>query len=280
MKAVSVALGAVALLVVALLALMFARQEALVFFPGRTLAATPADAGLAFEDVELATADRVRLHGWWIPAGDPTGRAVIVCHGNAGTVAERLDHARLFHRLDLGVLLFDYRGYGRSEGRPSEIGTYHDMDAAVAFLGTRGIPAASTVYFGESLGGAVAIEAATRHRPAAVVVESTFTSIAAMARVHYPFVPGFLVTRVRYDSLARVAALRCPLLVLHSPDDEIVPYAMAERLLGAAPGPKRLVRLAGGHNDGGVTASASAQAALREFLAAAFGASPGGRGSS
>ena len=280
MRAVGATLGVVALLVVALLALMFARQEALVFFPGRQLAATPADAGLAFEDVELVTADSVRLHGWWIPAGGPAGRAVIVCHGNAGTVAERLDHARLFHRIGLGVLLFDYRGYGRSGGRPSEAGTYRDMDAAVAFLARRGIAAASTVFFGESLGGAVAIEAATRHRPAAVIVESTFTSIAAMARVHYPFVPGFLVTRVRYDSLARIPELGCPLLVLHSPDDEIVPFAMAERLLGAAPGPKRLVRLAGGHNDGGVTASAAAQAALQEFLAATFALSPGAQGSS
>jgi fermentation-respiration switch protein FrsA (DUF1100 family) len=277
---VAAALGAVALLVVALLVLMFARQEALVFFPGRALAASPADAGLAFETVELVTADAVRLHAWWIPAREASGRAVIVCHGNAGTVAERLDHARLFHGLGLGVLLFDYRGYGRSGGRPSEVGTYRDMDAAVAFLGTRGIPAARTVYFGESLGGAVAIEAATRYRPAAVIVESTFTSIAAMARVHYPFVPGFLVTRVRYDSLARVPALGCPLLVLHSPDDEIVPFAMAERLLDAAPGPKRLVRLAGGHNDGGVTASASAQAALRELLAATVPASADGRGAS
>jgi hypothetical protein len=279
-KAVGATLGVVALLVVALLALMFARQEALVFFPGRALAATPADAGLTFEDVELVTADLVRLHAWWIPAGGPAGRAVIVCHGNAGTVAERLDHARLFHRMGLGVLLFDYRGYGRSGGRPSEAGTYRDMDAAVAFLARRGIAAASTVFFGESLGGAVAIEAATRHRPAALIVESTFTSIAAMARVHYPFVPGFLVTRVRYDSLARIPELGCPLLVLHSPDDEIVPFAMAERLLGAAPGPKRLVRLAGGHNDGGVTASAAAQAALQEFLAATFALSPGAQGSS
>jgi len=279
-RAVAATLGVVALLVVALLALMFARQEALVFFPGRQLAATPADAGLAFEDVELVTADSVRLHAWWIPAGGAAGHAVIVCHGNAGTVADRLDHARLFHRMGLGVLLFDYRGYGRSGGRPSEAGTYRDMDAAVAFLARRGIAAASTVFFGESLGGAVAIEAATRHRPAAVIVESTFTSIAAMARVHYPFVPGFLVTRVRYDSLARIPELGCPLLVLHSPDDEIVPFAMAERLLGAAPGPKRLVRLAGGHNDGGVTASAAAQAALQEFLAATFALSPGAQGSS
>lgn len=167
----------------------------------------------------------------------------------------------------MAVLAFDYRGYGSSDGSPSETGTYRDMAAAVSHLrAVRGIEPERTVYYGESLGGAVAIEAALRYRPAALVVESTFTSVRAMAAVHYPFVPGFLARRVRYDSLARVRNLRCPLLVLHGPRDSIVPYRMGRELFDAAPGPKAFADLEGDHNDGGLVASPAARTALRTFL--------------
>jgi len=263
----------VAAAVVALLALAYFRQESLVFFPDRHLRFTPADLGMIFEDVRLETSDGVTVAAWWIPR--PNGRgALIFCHGNAGNMGDRVGKLRLFHDLGLSVLALEYRGYGASQGRPSEQGTARDMDAAVAHLrDARGIPLDRTVFYGESLGGAVAIEAATRWLPAALVAESTFTSARAMARHHYPFVPPALV-RVRYDSLSRVRGLTCPKLFLHGPADTIVPFGMGEELFRAAPEPKRFATLVGDHNSGGILESPEACRALAALLREVLGQPP------
>lgn len=263
----------VAAAVAALLGLAFFRQESLIFFPDRHVRFTPADLGMAFEDVRLETSDGVTLAAWWAPA--PQGRgALIFSHGNAGNVGDRVGKLRLFHDLGLSVLAFDYRGYGASQGKPSEDGTAHDMDAAVTHVrDSRGVPLDRTVFYGESLGGAVVIEAATRFPPAALVAESTFTSARAMARRHYPFVPPALV-RVGYDSLSRVRRLACPKLFLHGPADTIVPFEMGEALFRAAPEPKRFAALVGDHNSGGILESPEACRKLAEFLDAALGVGP------
>jgi hypothetical protein len=265
----------VAAVVVAMLAFAFLHQESAIYFPDRHLRFTPADLGMRFEDVRLRTADGVTVAAWWIPAPDGRG-ALIFCHGNAGNVGDRVGKLRLFHDLGLSVLAFDYRGYGASEGRPSEEGTARDMDAAVAHIReARGVPPERVVFYGESLGGAVAIEAAVRFPPGALVAESTFTSARAMARRHYPFVPSFLV-RVGYDSLSRVGALACPKLILHGPRDTIVPFEMGEALYRAAPEPKRFAVLVGDHNSGGILESPEARRALAELLDAALGVAVGG----
>jgi len=258
---------------VALLGLAYFRQESLIFFPDRHVRFTPADLGMAFEDVRLETSDGVTLAAWWVPA--PQGRgALIFSHGNAGNMGDRVGKLRLFHDLGLSVLAFDYRGYGASQGRPSEDGTAHDMDAAVAHVrDSRGVPLDRTVFYGESLGGAVVIEAATRFPPAALVAESTFTSARAMARRHYPFVPPALV-RVGYDSLSRVRRLACPTLFLHGPADTIVPFEMGEALFRAAPEPKRFAALVGDHNSGGILESPEACRKLAELLDAVLGVGP------
>jgi len=263
----------VAIAVVTVLAVAYARQESLIFFPDRRVRFTPADLGMAFEDVRLTTVDGVVVAAWWIPA--PNGRgALIFCHGNAGNVGDRVGKLRLFHDLGLSVLAFDYRGYGASEGTPSEEGTARDMDAAVAHLReARGVALDRTVLYGESLGGAVAIEAAVRFPPAALVAESTFTSARDMARRHYPFVPARFV-RVGYDSLSRVGRLACPKLILHGPGDTIVPFEMGEALFRAASEPKRLATLVGDHNSGGILESPDACQTLAEFLDAALGVAP------
>jgi uncharacterized protein len=254
----------------ALLALMWWRQEALVFFPGRLQGGTPAGAGLGYEDVALTTADGVRLSAWWIPAEAARG-AVVLCHGNAGTIEQRIGKARLLHELGLSVLLFDYRGYGGSAGEPSEEGVYRDAEAAFAHVvGVRGVPPAHLVLWGESLGGAVAVEVATRHTPALVVVESTFTGVHEMVRRHYPWAPVFLATRVRFPTRERVARLGCPLLVLHGPADTVVPFEMGEALAAAAGPHAILARLEGDHNDGGIEVSPAAQAVLRQVLERTF----------
>jgi uncharacterized protein len=218
--------------------------NALLYFPSRELPAT------AHEDVWFESEDGERLHGWWAPAaGEPRGH-VLFLHGNAGNVGDRALHVGLLSGAGLDVLAFDYRGYGRSSGRPSERGTYLDARAALAALRRRpGVDPRRVVYVGESLGGAVALELALHAAPAALVLQSTFTSIRDMARLHYPIVPRAVVPDA-YPSLRRIAALRAPLLCLHGDRDEIVPLMHGEALFAAAPEPKRMHVLAGvAHND-------------------------------
>ncbi len=251
--------------------MMFLRQESFVFFPERALVGTPADVGLRFESVRLATADGPALGAWWVPADQPRG-ALVFAHGNGGNISHRLSKLALLHGLGLSVLTFDYRGYGESQGRPSERGTYRDMDAAVDFVAReKNVPTARTLYVGESLGGAVAVECASRRPTGGLILESTFTSVPAMARHYYPWLPVRLLLTIRYDSLALIPSVTCPTLVLHSPDDDIVPYAMGRELFAAAREPKAFVDLRGGHNGGGISVSPNAQEALATFMDAVLG---------
>lgn len=242
--------------------------DRLVYFPTRALdGGTPGDLGLAYEDVALTAADGVRLHAWWVPA--PGARAsVLFLHGNAGNISHRLDKLAILHALDADVLLLDYRGYGRSAGAPDEAGTYADAAAAYAWLRARGVPAERLVVYGESLGGPIAVDLAAHQPLGGLVLESAPASLAGVARHHYPWLPVQWLLTARYDALARLPRVHAPLLILHSPRDEIVPFAMAEALHAAAPGPARLVRLDGGHNDAFLVAAPVYEAALRAFLSA------------
>ena len=204
----------------------------------------------AFRDVTFEAEDGERLHGWWVPAPGPSLGPVLLCHGNAGNVGDRVPHAALLTEAGFDVLLFDYRGYGHSSGRPSEQGTYRDARAARAWMLERpDVDPARVVYLGESLGAAVALELALAHRPAGLVLLSAFAGVRAMARIHYRAIPPALVPDA-YPSLRLVGALRAPLLVLHGADDMIVPVEQGRALYDAAPEPKRLRVLEGvGHND-------------------------------
>jgi uncharacterized protein len=265
-----------ALLVLPLLAMSFA--DRLIYFPVRPHDGTPGSIGLDYQDVRLTTSDGVRVHGWFVPARGAADReddeprrarrpAVLFLHGNAGNISHRLDKLAILYRLGADVLLLDYRGYGESEGAPSESGLYRDADAAYDWLIARGVPAGGIVVYGESLGGTVATDLAARRPVGALVLESTPSSIVGVARHHYPFLPVGAFLHDRYDALARIDRVSAPILILHSPDDEIVPFEMAEAMLAAARAPKRLVRLRGGHNDGFLVAAAIYREALREFLA-------------
>ena len=233
--------------------------------PGRALIATPADLGLAYEDVMLRTTDGFALHGWFIPGGD---RVLLFFHGNAGNISHRLGSIEVFHDLGLSVLIIDYRGYGQSGGRPSERGTYSDADAAWRYLTeTRGIPASDIVVFGRSLGAAVAAYVAAETSPAALIVESAFTSVPDLASELYPWLPARWLSRFDYPTQRYVAAVRCPVLVVHSRDDEIAPYRHAEALFATAHDGRGLVELAGTHNDAHILSEREYLAALRAFLA-------------
>jgi fermentation-respiration switch protein FrsA (DUF1100 family) len=224
--------------------------NSLLYFPSRPLLARPADVGLEARDVSFETVDGETLHAWWFRArGDPVGH-VLLCHGNAGNVGDRLLHAALLTGVGLDVFSFDYRGYGRSTGSPDEEGTYRDAFAArSALLRQDGVEEGRIIYLGESLGGAVAVALAREAPPRGLVLLSTFTSVRDMARVHYPVIPPGLVPDA-YPSLKRVAALECPLLVMHGTADRIVPPEQGRQLFEAAPEPKRLRLFPGaGHND-------------------------------
>jgi fermentation-respiration switch protein FrsA (DUF1100 family) len=225
--------------------------NSLLFFPAREILATPAEARLVFEPVEIQTADGERLHGWWIPAGvRPATAHVLLSHGNAGNIGDRVMHAALLCAAGFDVLLFDYRGYGRSTGRPSELGTYRDARAArSALLARPDVDRDRVLYLGESLGGAVALELALEFPPAGLVLMSTFTSVRDMARRHYPIIPPAVVPDA-YPTLRRVPRLQAPLLVIHGDRDDIVPSLHGHALFDAAPSPKLLHIIEGaGHND-------------------------------
>jgi fermentation-respiration switch protein FrsA (DUF1100 family) len=233
--------------------LLYLFQNRMVFLanmPGRALIATPQDAGFGFEDVSIATSDGLQLHGWFVPAEQPKA-TVLFLHGNAGNISHRLDSIAIFRELGLDTLIIDYRGYGQSEGSPGEQGTYLDAQAAWDFLvGNRGIAPERIVIFGRSLGGAVASWLAAENTAAAVIIESCFSSALDMAHRLYPFMPARLITRLKYPVSDYVSRLGIPLLVIHSRDDEIIPYSMGQAIFEAAAEPKAMLELTGDHNYG------------------------------
>jgi fermentation-respiration switch protein FrsA (DUF1100 family) len=261
----------------ALVAVVYLTQDRLLFLPGvpgREVPATPAAVGLPFESITLATADRERLDAWLVPAAAPRA-TLLFCHGNAGNISHRLDSLRLFHDLGLTTLIFDYRGYGRSTGRPSEPGTYRDAEAAWHYLTQQHhVPPEEIVLFGRSLGAAIAAELATRHRPAALIVESAFTSVPDMAARLYPYLPARWLARLHYPTVDYLAAAPCPVLVVHSREDEIIPVSHGERLYAAAREPKRLLEIHGDHNAGFMISRETYLAGLDAFLRDALGEDP------
>ncbi|MBI1851869.1 MAG: alpha/beta hydrolase [Planctomycetes bacterium] len=241
---IALALG-MALIVVALRLLL----DRFVFHPSRRLDASPADYGIPFEDVTMRAEDGVALHAWLLGRAD-TGPVVAFFHGNAGTIADRLERVRAWVSRGLCVLLVEYRGFGRSGGKATEEGVYRDAMAAYRFLADdRRVPASRIGLFGESLGGAVAIELGTRVEVCGIAVESAFTSIRDMARSVLPWYPRIFVPNA-FDSLGRVASLRAPLLVVHGTRDSTVPFEQGRRLFAAAREPKRFEAVNGAeHND-------------------------------
>ncbi len=257
---------------VLLLVLPVLFEKSLIYQPSREHDASARALGLAHESVALTAEDGVRLDALFLPA-KASRVTVLFSHGNAGNLSHRLDRVIFLQaRLAADVLLFDYRGYGRSEGSPDEEGTYRDGRAAYRWLTeVRKIPAGRVVLFGESLGSAVAVDLAVSLPCRALVLEAPFTSVPDMARVLLPFFPRSFV-RTQYDNLAKVRNLRVPLLVLHGERDEVVPFAQGRRVFEAAPAPKRFYAIPGaGHNDTYLVGGDAYWSAVAEFL---DGASP------
>lgn len=251
MRSLITLLSALLLLYVTLAVAACSLQSRLIYHPelGRDETATPAVSHIPFDDVRIATADGETLHGWFVPVPDAVGTAVLF-HGNAGTIAHRIGWLPMFRNLRLSSLLFDYRGYGASSGRPTESGTYADADAVWNYLtATRGVPAQRIVLIGESLGGAIAAHLAIRRRPGALVLHSAFTSVPDLGAELYPILPVRWLARFDYGTLSFLGKADCPVLIAHSRDDDIVPFGHGIRLFAAAHPPKVFIELSGSHND-------------------------------
>jgi uncharacterized protein len=259
----------IAALLLVLSALMLLFERKLIYYPQRAHEVQPRDLGLAFEDLTLTAEDGVRIHAFYLPPPREPRWTVLLANGNAGNVSHRLDRAIFLQsRLGAAVLLFDYRGYGRSEGSPDEEGTYRDARAAHRWLvDEKRVPPERLVLFGESLGSAVALDLALSRPCRALVLESPFVSVPAMARAVYPFLPLWPLVRTRYDNEAKAPRLGVPLLVLHGERDEIVPFAQGRRVFEAAPEPKRFHAIPGaGHNDTYLAGGEAYWDVVREFL--------------
>ncbi|GMQ96092.1 MAG: alpha/beta hydrolase [Gammaproteobacteria bacterium] len=252
----------------ALLALaIFVFQPRLVYFPVKALAATPAAVGLAYEDVFLDTGNGTTVHGWYLP-GREDARTLLFLHGNAGNISHRLDSLLLFNELGLNVLIIDYSGFGQSGGTPGERQTYEDARLAWRHLtDTRGMAPERIVIFGRSLGGGVATWLATQEKPGGLILESTFTSIPALARKYYPIFPVRWLARIRYDNASRLPRVRSPVLIAHSRDDELVPFAHGRELFRIAREPKSFLEMRGSHNAGPMLSGQSYRAGLARFIA-------------
>lgn len=251
-----------------LCAALFLFQSRLVYFPdvGREIVATPKQAGLAYEEATIATADGETLRGWFVAADRPRA-TLLFLHGNAGNISHRLDWITLLHEIGVSTLIVDYRGYGKSTGAPSEQGTYLDAEAAWNHLiETRGVSADEIVLFGESLGAAIAAHLAARNRPRALIIISAFTSVPDLASELYAFVPARWLARFEYNTLERVKQAACPVLVIHSPDDEIVPFAHGRRIYESANEPKQFLEIRGGHNDGFIISRDTLRSGIGAFL--------------
>ena len=252
-------------LLVVLVYFMQGRMLYLADVPGRTLTMTPTDVGMDYQDVSIETTDGVTLHGWFI-AGR-TSQVLLFFHGNAGNISHRLDSIGQFQNLGLSVLIIDYRGYGQSAGRTTETGIYRDADAAWRYLTEgRGIVASDIVIFGRSLGASVASRLASENQPLALIVESSFTSIPDIAQDLYPWLPARWLSRLSHATRDYVRDVRCPILVIHSRDDEIIPFHHGEAIFASANEPRTLLPIRGTHNDAFLLDERAYVEGLRTFL--------------
>jgi len=256
---------------------LYIGQSSLVFMPSKDVIETPEVLGIKFENIQITTRDNINLDTWFVPAkdNDLVGKGVILfCHGNGGNISNRISYLPIFRELGLATFLFDYRGYGKSGGTPSEEGTYADVEAAWQYLTQeRQISPQKIIIYGESLGGAIASYLAQKisqqngnNNAGSLVLASTFTSISDRAAELYPFMPIRFLSRFSYNSIDRLPSIKIPVLVIHSIDDEIIPFHHGERNFQVANPTKNLVRLRGDHNGGFLDSLETYRNGLNEFI--------------
>ncbi len=244
----------------------FIFQSRHIYFPERTLSADPRSIGLQFESVSFETADGVKLFGWFIPSQGAKG-VLLFFHGNAGNISHRLGSIQIFHQLGLDVFIFDYRGYGQSEGKPTEQGTYMDAEAAWRYLvEERHVSPNEIIVFGRSLGAALAAWLAQSHTPGVLILESAFASLPDIAARLYPYLPIRLLLRFEYNTAEYLSRVNCPVLIVHSRDDEIISFSHGRQLFEMANEPKELLEITGTHNEGFITSGKHYEEGLNAFI--------------
>jgi len=230
--------------------ILYFMQPVFLYSPVREIPYTPGELGLDFEKVAFKSADGLQLNGWYIPA-ENSKLTVLFCHGNGGNMMHRLDSINMFYNLGLNCFIFDYRGYGNSEGKPGEEGTYLDAMAAYKWLTEeKKISADDIIIFGRSLGGSIAAQLASKVGVAALVIESAFTSYVDIGRKFYPYMPVRWFASFSYKTIDYLKSVHCPVMVIHSRNDEVVPFEFGLELYEAANEPREFVEIFGSHNDG------------------------------
>ncbi|MCE5195143.1 MAG: alpha/beta hydrolase [Nitrospiraceae bacterium] len=253
-----------------LILFVYAFQDNMVYFPTKDIAKNPKNIGLKFENLTIETSDKVNISAWYIPAKNERG-VVLFCHGNAGNISHRTDSILIFHDLRMSVLIFDYRGYGKSGGRPTEKGTYLDAEAAWDYLvKTKRISPKKILIFGRSLGSAVAAELASKHKAGALIIESGFKSIPELGQRLYPYLPVKLISRFQYSTIDKVKNINTPKLFIHSPQDEMIPFEHGLEIFYAAKGPKEFLEISGTHNEGFVISGKTYIDGLNKFISKHF----------
>ena len=246
--------------------IFYLNQAGMIFFPLKNIESTPKDWGLSFESLRLPLKDNTTVSAWYIPQAE-ANKTVLFFHGNGGNISHRASSVSVFHQLKLNVLIIDYPGYGESDGRPSEQGLYQSADAAWKYLiNDKKFKAENIIIFGRSLGGAVAVDLASRVKAGAVILESTFSSVKDMAGVIFPILSHLIYLRYSFDSVAKINKVTVPLLMIHSPDDEIIPFNLGNKLFTAATGEKQFLQIKGGHNDGFIKSISSYTTTLNRFI--------------
>jgi fermentation-respiration switch protein FrsA (DUF1100 family) len=253
-------------LYVLFLCILYLNQRNIVFVPSGDLVITPDLFGSDYQEEFLEVAHGERIHLWYFTSST-SSPTVLFSHGNAGNMSHRASTIELLISLGCNVLIFDYRGYGQSDGIPSEENAYADADACYRWLTeSRHVPPSRLFLMGRSLGSAVAIDLAVKRKVAGLIVESSFTSIQDLGQKMYPFLPIKYLIRYHFNSIAKIDSINCPLLVCHSPDDNLIPYKMSRELFNRAQLPKEFITLFGGHNDPGYMSSDEYLSGLRRFL--------------
>lgn len=246
--------------------LIFLMQSKFIFFPDKRITLTPSDLRIKYEDLNLENPDGTTLNLWYLPY-ENAKRTAIFCHGNGGNMSYNLDAVELLHGLGLNVATFDYRGYGNSKGSPSEKGVYADAERAYRFLvDEKKVEESSIIIVGRSLGASIAANLAKNHSPAGLILESGFSSVPDVAAGQYPIYPVRLMCRFKMPTAEYVTQVKCPVLVVHSPDDEIIPFSHGKRIFDAANSPKTFLEITGSHNEGFSDSIDTYKPGLEKFL--------------
>lgn len=236
-----------------------------IFYPEKQVRFTPKNINAGFDDVYLTTEDNITLNGWFIPYNEAK-YTLIFLHGNAGNIGNRLDKINLLRETKCNIFIIDYRGYGHSKGAPCEIGFYYDARAAYKYLLIEhGISPDQIILYGESLGAAVATDLAAKSEVKAVILEGAFSCAKDMAKIIFPFLPGFIFQN-KFDSLKKIASVKAAKLFIHADNDEIVPINLGKKLFNSAPEPKVFTELSGSHNEAFLSSKDKYITAIKSFI--------------